>query len=108
MISVTDNGAVRSLLLDRPEALNAFNNRMFDQLADALLLAADDDSVKVVVITGAGGGIGSEIVALFSSLGGKVVAVDIAADALNSAVERATKEGYNAIDIEAMLATTPM
>ena len=54
MISVTDNGAVRSLLLDRPEALNAFNNRMFDQLADALLLAADDDSVKVVVITGAG------------------------------------------------------
>ena len=54
MISVTDNGAVRSLLLDRPEALNAFNNTMFDQLADALLLAAEDDSVKVVVITGAG------------------------------------------------------
>ena len=54
MISVTDNGAVRSLLLDRPEALNAFNNTMFDQLADALLLAAEDDSVKVFVITGAG------------------------------------------------------
>jgi enoyl-CoA hydratase/carnithine racemase len=54
MISVSDNGAVRSLLLDRPEALNAFNSRMFDELTDALLLAADDDSVKVVVITGAG------------------------------------------------------
>lgn len=54
MISVSDNGAVLSLLLDRPEALNAFNSRMFDELTDALLLAADDDSVKVVVITGAG------------------------------------------------------
>ena len=54
MISVSDNGAVRSLLLDRPEALNAFNSRMFDELTDALLLAADDDSVKVVIITGDG------------------------------------------------------
>ena len=54
MISVSDNGAVRSLLLDRPEALNAFNSRMFDELTDALLLAADEDSVKVVIITGAG------------------------------------------------------
>ena len=35
MISVTDNDAVRSLLLDRPEALNAFNNEMFDGLTDA-------------------------------------------------------------------------
>ena len=54
MISVTDNDAVRSLLLDRPEALNAFNNAMFDGLTDALLTAADDDSVKVVIISGAG------------------------------------------------------
>ena len=51
MISVTDNDAVRSLLLDRPEALNAFNNAMFDGLTDALLTAADDDSVKVVIIS---------------------------------------------------------
>ena len=32
MISITNDGAVRSLLLDRPEALNAFNNAMFDDL----------------------------------------------------------------------------
>ena len=54
MISAIDSGAVRTLTLDRPEALNAFNSAMFDGLADALLLAADEDSVKVVIITGAG------------------------------------------------------
>ena len=49
-----DSGAVRTLTPDRPEALNAFNSAMFDGLADALLLAADEDSIKVVIITGAG------------------------------------------------------
>lgn len=54
MISITNDGAVRSLLLDRPEALNAFNNAMFDDLTDALLAAAKDETVKVVTLSGAG------------------------------------------------------
>ena len=54
MISITNDGPVRSLLLDRPEALNAFNNAMFDDLTEALLLAAKDEAVKVVILSGAG------------------------------------------------------
>ena len=54
MISITNDGAVRSLLLDRPEALNAFNNAMFDDLTDALLAAAKDETVKVVTLSGVG------------------------------------------------------
>jgi enoyl-CoA hydratase/carnithine racemase len=45
---------VRTLTLDRPEARNAFNAQLYRQLKDALDRAADDDSVKVVILTGAG------------------------------------------------------
>lgn len=55
MLTTTQNlGAVRVLRFNRPEALNAFNPDMFDAVANDLLAAADDDSVKVVVITGEG------------------------------------------------------
>ena len=54
MITVADAGFVRTLTLNRPEALNAFNTTMFDALAEALLVAAEDDAIKVVIITGAG------------------------------------------------------
>lgn len=40
--------------MDRPEALNAFNSQMMDDLCDAFLEAADDDRIKVVILTGAG------------------------------------------------------
>jgi len=54
MLRVDNHGRVRLLTLDRPEALNAFNTALYDAAADALTAASVDDSVAVVVITGAG------------------------------------------------------
>ncbi len=50
----TDENRVRTLTLNRPEALNAFDEALYDATADALAAAADDPDVAVVVITGAG------------------------------------------------------
>lgn len=54
VLDIADRGRVRTLTLNRPEALNAFNEALYDACADALLAAADDPAVAVVVITGAG------------------------------------------------------
>lgn len=47
-------GAVRTLIFDRPEARNAFDAQQYRLLKQALDRAADDDLVKVVILTGAG------------------------------------------------------
>jgi len=49
-------GAVRSLTLNRPAALNSFTGAMHKQLLAALNAAADDAAVRAVVVTGAGRG----------------------------------------------------
>lgn len=54
MILANDEGGVRTLTLNRPEKLNAFNDAQFDALAEAILEAGKDNTVKVVVLTGAG------------------------------------------------------
>ena len=54
MLVSEDHGSVRLLTLNRPEALNAFNDDLYDAVAEALAKAADDPGVAVVVITGAG------------------------------------------------------
>ena len=54
VLEIADRGRVRTLTLNRPEALNAFNEALYDACADALLEAAEDPAVAVVVITGAG------------------------------------------------------
>jgi len=54
MLRVDDHDRVRVLTLDRPEALNAFNNALYDATATALNEAAADDGIAVVVITGSG------------------------------------------------------
>jgi enoyl-CoA hydratase/carnithine racemase len=51
---VADANMVRTLTLDRPEALNAFNEELYDATAEALLAAADDPGVAVVLLTGNG------------------------------------------------------
>ncbi|MDN4175310.1 enoyl-CoA hydratase-related protein [Nocardioides sp. SOB77] len=56
MLQVSDERRVRTLTLDRPEALNAFNEALYDALADALLAAAQDPDVAVVLLTGNGRG----------------------------------------------------
>jgi enoyl-CoA hydratase/carnithine racemase len=54
VLRIDDDGAVRLLTLDRPEARNAFNRALYDGVGAALNEAAADDTVSVCVITGAG------------------------------------------------------
>jgi enoyl-CoA hydratase/carnithine racemase len=54
MLRSDDSDRVRLLTLDRPGALNAFNEELYDALTDALAAALDDPAVAVVVLTGAG------------------------------------------------------
>jgi enoyl-CoA hydratase/carnithine racemase len=49
-----DDNRVRTLTLNRPEALNAFNEALYEATAGALLTAADDPDVAVVLLTGVG------------------------------------------------------
>lgn len=54
ILQTEDENRVRTLTLNRPEALNAFNEALYDATAEALQAAADDPDVAVVLITGAG------------------------------------------------------
>lgn len=54
MLSISDEGRVRTLVLNRPEALNAFNEALYDAATEALLEAAAAPNISVVIITGAG------------------------------------------------------
>ncbi|WP_203335798.1 enoyl-CoA hydratase/isomerase family protein [Nocardioides limicola] len=51
---IDDAERVRTLTLNRPAALNAFNEELYDATAEALLAAAEDPEVAVVLLTGAG------------------------------------------------------
>lgn len=53
-VLVTDEARVRTLTLNRPDALNACNEALYDGLTEGLLAAADDPDVAVVLLTGAG------------------------------------------------------
>ena len=54
VIGIADDGAVRLVTLDRPDALDAFDAPLYRGLASALDDARADDSVHVVVLTGVG------------------------------------------------------
>ncbi|MFM7121269.1 MAG: enoyl-CoA hydratase/isomerase family protein [Gammaproteobacteria bacterium] len=53
-VAVQDIDAVRVITFNRPDALNAFNGQLMDDLTDAFLAAGTTETVKVVVLTGAG------------------------------------------------------
>ena len=53
-LNIADENRVRTLTLNRPEALNAFNEALYDATADALNAAAENADVAVVMITGTG------------------------------------------------------
>jgi enoyl-CoA hydratase/carnithine racemase len=54
VLKIADHGRVRVITLDRPEALNAFNEALYDTMTEALMSAAASPSVAVAVITGSG------------------------------------------------------
>jgi enoyl-CoA hydratase/carnithine racemase len=54
MILVDQDGPVRTLTLNRPEVLNAFDSPMLSELRSALAAAIEDSSVRAIVLTGAG------------------------------------------------------
>lgn len=53
-VVVSVDGPVGTLLLDRPEKLNAFSGAMRDEIAHALERLAGDQRVRAVILTGAG------------------------------------------------------
>lgn len=77
---VEQEGGVLTITMNRPEVLNAFNDIMLEELGAAIDAAAQDESVRCVVITGAGGNFGSGqdlrvFAALHAGAGGEPVKV---------------------------------
>jgi 2-(1,2-epoxy-1,2-dihydrophenyl)acetyl-CoA isomerase len=56
LVLIESSGPVRKLTLNRPASLNSFTSAMHRELRPALDAAADDSSVRCLVITGAGRG----------------------------------------------------
>lgn len=53
-VNLVRDGALATIELDRPEVMNAWNTQLGTDLRDAVETVAGDDSVRVVVIRGAG------------------------------------------------------
>lgn len=53
-ITCTTDGAIATITLNRPASLNAFTQKMRLELIDATALLEQDDTVRVVILTGAG------------------------------------------------------
>ena len=53
-LQIRRDGGIATLTLDRPEVHNAFDDRLIGELTSALGQLAEDASVRVVVLTGAG------------------------------------------------------
>jgi 2-(1,2-epoxy-1,2-dihydrophenyl)acetyl-CoA isomerase len=58
-VDLTTEDSAATILLNRPEALNAWNDRFGRDLLDAVTTVAEDDSVRALLITGAGRGFSS-------------------------------------------------
>jgi enoyl-CoA hydratase/carnithine racemase len=55
VLLIDDRDGVRTMTLNRPQRKNAIDARLWHQLADTLRATARDESVRALVITGAGG-----------------------------------------------------
>jgi enoyl-CoA hydratase len=53
-LEISNRGAVRTIIVNRPDKLNALNRDTLNELTIAFAQAAQDDAVRAVVLTGAG------------------------------------------------------
>ncbi len=53
-IIFTVENNIATIFFNRPKALNALNNALFDELNTALDMVRDDSSIRVLILTGAG------------------------------------------------------
>jgi enoyl-CoA hydratase len=53
-LKITDNESIRTITIDRPKVLNALNAATVEELRRAFNDARDDDSVRVIILTGGG------------------------------------------------------
>lgn len=53
------NNSVATITMNRPDAINAFNELLRSDLKDAVVEAGKDESVRVIVLTGAGRAFGA-------------------------------------------------
>jgi 2-(1,2-epoxy-1,2-dihydrophenyl)acetyl-CoA isomerase len=58
-IDLTADGPAARILLNRPDALNAWNEQFGRDLRDAVTKVAEEDSIRALMITGAGRGFSS-------------------------------------------------
>lgn len=67
-------GGIATLTMNRPEARNAFTREMMDGLSEKLARLAKDNSVRAVVLTGAGGAFcaGGDVKGFAANAGAKV------------------------------------
>jgi len=56
LVLSAQSGSVRTITLNRPQALNSFTTQMHEQLAHALAQVERDTAVRCLVLTGAGRG----------------------------------------------------
>jgi len=90
-VLTTREGGVLTITFNRPEVLNALNERMVAELGDALKIAERDATVRCVVLTGSGRGFSSgQDLAAFLTLRGEGGA---------GMMREHLKKGYNRIII---------
>lgn len=53
-IIIQNNDSVRTITINRPKQLNALNSQTISELSEALKSAEEDNSVKVILLTGSG------------------------------------------------------
>lgn len=54
MVEIADADGVRLVTWNRPDALNALNDALWDATRDALVVAQADPELRCVVLTGTG------------------------------------------------------
>ena len=54
MIEIENRGNIRTIILNRPKKLNAINLKMATSIREEIEKADEEDSVKILILTGNG------------------------------------------------------